>query len=255
MESNDAPSGSQKQTSQDRLNNSLSIIAQSVEVLAAKANETATEKDWDKAERERKKAHDNRTFKRQGWTAAIATVALAFNCVALGIAVYQGSRAKHSAAAAEASAQTAQEALQISQRGRITFYASDTLPLDLNKVPFGNFVNTGHSAIQSIRSSVFFLPESSKNITPESLENQFWKPLNVEVNPSEREEVGIVFPDKKYGEILPADRSDIKVYISIEYSDELNHKYKKRECSIYHFLNGAYVKYVLCGEWNKTITE
>ncbi|GAD09186.1 hypothetical protein GFGA_1c1232 [Gluconobacter frateurii NBRC 103465] len=77
------PSDSNQEGAKHRLNQSLFLIADGINILAAKAQKPEAEKSWDKAERDRKRVHDDRTFSRQGWAITVAGIAVAFNFIAL----------------------------------------------------------------------------------------------------------------------------------------------------------------------------
>lgn len=78
-----SPSDSNQKSPKSRLDQSFSLAANVINILAAIAKKPESEKSWDRAERDRKRLHDDRTYKRQGWAVGIAVVAVVFNFTAL----------------------------------------------------------------------------------------------------------------------------------------------------------------------------
>lgn len=102
--------------SQSALQHTLALIAKSTQVLAAAAEKPNCEKDWDKAERERKRKHDDRTYLRQGSAYNIARVALGLNFVAIMIAGGSALVARRSSETAHDSVSIASQSLEDTNR-------------------------------------------------------------------------------------------------------------------------------------------
>ncbi|KXV20618.1 hypothetical protein [Gluconobacter japonicus] len=107
-------SSGDQETPKHRFDQSLSLIAEGINVLAAKSQKPEAEKSWDKAERDRKRLHDDRTFARQGWAITVAGIAVAFNFIALvGLGVQSWN--------AHNAVQIAERTLEMNSRPSIAF--------------------------------------------------------------------------------------------------------------------------------------
>lgn len=126
--------------SNDGLDLALTRIADATEVLACKAQRPDTEKEWDKAERDRKRKHDDRTFSRQGWAIIVASIALAFNFIGLIVAITSSYTSRESVRTAFKSVDIAQKSLNDSNK----YHEIDLEPLVKISLPKSVDLDSSH---------------------------------------------------------------------------------------------------------------
>lgn len=125
---NPTSTGGGQNTPNSRLNDALNLIADRIDVLASKYDKTEADKEKENAESRRKKAHDDRTYRRQGWAITVAAIALTLNLISLvGLAVQ--------ARTARNAVRVAQQAFEINTMPSIAF-EDKSVQADGNTVNF-----------------------------------------------------------------------------------------------------------------------
>ncbi|BCZ75879.1 hypothetical protein [Acetobacter phage phiAX1] len=223
-------------------------------MLAAAAEKPNCEKDWDKAERERKRKHDDRTYSRQGKTIIIASIALAFNFIALGVAIGSAYISRKSSESANESVKTAHSSVEIAKRAlddSNKFKEIDLEPLiqvelptevdtDISKPLVAKFKNIGthefrigtwHLFANKVDGYDFSLARKRDDETYENVHYE-----NVLMPGESTTE----YHDKPFININPEKYRIIFIAYSIAIKSPTGRIFSREYCKMYHYEFGAY---------------